>query len=212
MCQTHAKYIDGDESRFTAELLKEWKLIGEKVARRMQESRIDYLEAISQLSTKDGSINDLVLAAQKQDPLKKRYQTWDLAIYRKILEMIPKDVQWTAKQGGYVNRHHESVRKPLNYYSNYLENNPTDFSFIDKKTQVLKYKLDKNLILLNEELSLNTFIDKDGKHYAMSQEWKLSKAGSNNYTSAALRIYHLSEEFISAFDVLHKFCRDKFGE
>ncbi|MEI7489556.1 MAG: hypothetical protein WCJ72_19490, partial [Chryseobacterium sp.] len=47
MCYTHGKIIDTDESRFTTDILKHWKLIGEEVAQIMTERKCNYNEALS---------------------------------------------------------------------------------------------------------------------------------------------------------------------
>jgi hypothetical protein len=50
MCYTHGKLIDTDETRFTANLLKEWKRINESIASFRQETGISYRAAFKSIS------------------------------------------------------------------------------------------------------------------------------------------------------------------
>jgi len=50
MCYTHGKLIDTDESRFTADQLKEWKRINESIASFRQETGVDYQTAFKSVS------------------------------------------------------------------------------------------------------------------------------------------------------------------
>jgi hypothetical protein len=50
MCYKHGKIIDTDETRFTTEILKHWKKLGEDVSRLMHEQGLEYSVALKYLS------------------------------------------------------------------------------------------------------------------------------------------------------------------
>ncbi|MEK7570878.1 MAG: hypothetical protein AAB553_01270 [Patescibacteria group bacterium] len=210
MCGTHGHYIDTDEITFTVEQIKKWKKIGEEVARIMQEFRCNYLDAIKKIEHSNPTITEMILFAQKHDPSTDRYYTWDLALYRKILQLIPENARVRSRNGGFIHLHPASLRNSINDYLSDTYNFPVDYSFFDKNIQTYKEEMDIALDELSNFLSLNTFPEFDS--YRMSREWKETKEGLTHYIKAQNRINKLSFNFIQKFDNFHRYCRDKFLE
>lgn len=61
MCYTHGKLIDADETRFSAQLLMEWKEINERIAAIRQETGVDYLSAYKIVSLDKLISNEVIL-------------------------------------------------------------------------------------------------------------------------------------------------------
>lgn len=214
MCETHGKYIDTDEITFSVEQLRKWKYIGEETARRMQEFRYSYIQVLTQLESVDKEISEMLIYAQEHDPSTNRYNTMDLLLYKRILEMLPDSIIFFARQGLFINRHSSELRDQIGRYLHTIENHPVEFTFHNKEIQAKKKKMDLKLFALANCLATYTFLEeyKDGYYYAMEQTWKLSEEKTKYYNNAVEEIYKCSEDFVNAFDNFHKICRDYFLE
>jgi len=212
MCETHARYIDTDETTFTADQLTRWKEIGEKIAEEMQKFRCSYIQALAKLEHIDPKISTMIAFAQKYDLVTNRYDTLDFLLYKKILKMLPKSVISCAREGFFTNRHQGTLRDKINIYLHESKSQPIDFSFHNKIMQDRKKKMDQALSKLADYLSTSTFWESiDNKdYYAMNPRLKLTDEGLSFFINQVDCINEYSVNFIKAFDSLYEECRDYF--
>lgn len=210
MCQTHGKYIDDDEVTFTVEQLKKWKIIGEDIARKMQEFRISYDESLNELAIHDPNIPPQISFAQDHDPIQKKTHKHDFNLYKKIMRMIPKEFRKRARQGDFSFGPYDEVN-PADKYQYDVNNDPVEYTFLNQELENKKQKMNQALDDLLTYFAKITIPHKTISGCFFHNRMDIEN-GDNIYEKEERKMSEHSIKFINAFDVFHSSCKELFKE